>query len=113
MYSRKLNSTTNMIKAVCDSSETAELLCKNGLRIGHMLYRVSKYVKKPTVMICYNCSSPSHLAANCKKDPRCSRCSLDHKREDCKVSVENNNDMKCPNFDGKHPATYAGCTKYQ
>lgn len=115
LESRKQNVKINMVKAVCESTLTYENLLKNGLKVGVINYRLVKFIRKPNVMICFNCSSPGHIAKFCRNTQKCTRCSSpDHTKNSCPMKDDlNRSNFKCPNCNGQHPATYAGCVKYK
>ena len=79
------------------------------------MHRVVKFINKPKLIICYKCSSPGHMARSCRSVAKCTRCSsLDHTKNDCpEKDNKNRENFKCPNCNGPHPATYAGCVKYK
>lgn len=107
---------THMTIITCKNNTTKnQLLDRKKIKIGLIIYNIVQFEKKrPLLIICYSCGKPNHTRNSCRsKSKKCIRCSsTDHTSKDC----HNKNDkdkLKCPNCNEKHPATYAGCLKYQ
>ena len=58
---------------------------------------------------CYRCQEFGHLAAYCRKEEKCVRCSGNHKVSACTQNVT----LKCANCRGQHPARFRQCPEYQ
>ena len=104
-----------MIKATCSSTLEYDNILKNGIKTGYKLYRETRFIRKPNIKICYNCSKHGHIAKYWKHQSICSNCGLkDHTKTECPETNDPEKiNLKCPNCNDKHPATYAGCSKYQ
>lgn len=80
-----------------------------------MRYRVSKYIKKSILTICFKCGKTGHLANICCNKPICIIfSSTDHTKADFPEKDDATREkFKCPNCDLNYPATYAGCSFYK
>ncbi|GAB0087437.1 uncharacterized protein DMENIID0001_017390 [Sergentomyia squamirostris] len=67
---------------------------------------------KKVVPQCTRCQSFLHTKAFCCKLPRCVKCPGSHMTSDCNRKVKDNN-VKCVNCGGDHPANYKGCPSYK
>ena len=71
--------------------------------IGYMSYDVRVYTPPP--LRCFKCQRYGHVAAICKGNPRCSKCSGEHEYGKCEEGAK----PKCCNCGGEHCAAYGGC----
>ena len=53
----------------------------------------------------FKCQRYGHVAAICKGNPRCSKCSGEHEYGKCEEGAK----PKCCNCGGEHSAAYGGC----
>ena len=113
--SHRMNVKHNMVRATCNTLEIAEKYIKQGIKLGYVSHRVTKFNKRPSIIVCFNCSNNGHIASHCRKPTRCGSCSsTEHAKRDCKINKESDKaNMKCPNCNGNHPASYAGCPKFK
>lgn len=57
---------------------------------------------------CMKCQRYGHTKNFCNKSPRCVKCTGSHLTENC-ARKERNQEVKCVNCNGDHPANYRGC----
>ena len=110
---------TNLVKAYCNSSTQLNHLIQNGIIINHERLRVTKFIIKKHVIICYRCSGFGHISLNCRTpNPKCYKCSQNHCSWKCTIkdhknqhNNEANNQHKynCAGCGGDHPLTYGNC----
>jgi hypothetical protein len=110
----KKDKTINMVKAICNNSITAKNLITSKIKIGYERFRVAEFKRKKTLIVCYDCALFGHKQGSNKcKGIKCYGCgSKDHIRFNCPDKDDRSKD-KCPNCDGNHPATYAGCQVFK
>lgn len=65
---------------------------------------------KRDVLQCTRCQRVNHTKNYCHYTPRCVKCAGEHLTSTCKKTEKVNNDVKCVNCTGNHPANYRGCT---
>lgn len=83
--------------------------------VNRLLNTVVKFeppIPKKDIPQCSKCQHFGHTKSYCKRIPRCVKCLLAHKTEDCTRNVKDNN-VKCVNCNGDHPANYKGCEVYK
>ena len=80
---------------------------------GYRRYRVSEFLPDPTR--CFQCQKYGHKAKECHSRTTCPICAEKHTYEECKIkdSYRQENNARCPNCKGPHPASYKGCPKYE
>lgn len=67
---------------------------------------------RSSIVQCYNCQRPGHVAENCRMPSRCVKCSLNHPDGECSVTSDHGRkSLTCAlcNLKG-HPASYRGCS---
>lgn len=69
------------------------------------------YVKR-TIPQCTKCQSYGHTKNFCHKTAQCVKCAGKHTTKDCPRKEKDNN-VKCVNCEGNHPANYRGCTVHK
>lgn len=87
---------------------------------GIMNYYVHFEHYKPRVFgptLCRNCQEYGHSSSNCNLQPRCMRCSENHKSTECPHIDKTTNKIpedkvKCANCQGQHTSNYSNC-KYR
>ena len=78
------------------------------VHIGFQRFEVSLFIPDP--MRCYSCQKYGHHISKCEDDEICAKCSsLEHVDKDCQVKEE---DYKCPNCQGTHPAWSRKCPTF-
>lgn len=110
-----MNTTLNMVKAICKDETTRSNLLKNQtIKIGHIRHRVTEFVIKPKLNVCYQCGGFNHFAKSgkCKKNIFIVCSSIKHSRKDF-PNKENKELFQCLNCNNNHPATYAGCEHFK
>ncbi len=110
--SNVFNRKTNLVKAYCSSKEAKEQLIKEGtVLFNYTSHPVSDFVKKPRVIICFECAEFGHVADRCKSQAKkCFKCSLAHSASECPIKGEYKcQGYKCPKCSGAHPLSYGGC----
>lgn len=71
--------------------------------IGYVSYLVRAYVPPP--VRCFKCQKYGHVAAVCKGNQRCARCSGNHEYGKCGQGTK----PRCCNCGGEHSAGFGGC----
>lgn len=61
---------------------------------------------------CARCQSYNHTMKYCDRAPRCIKCAGSHLSREC-TRKEKDENVKCANCQGNHPANYKGCEVYQ
>ena len=74
---------------------------------GYLRFSVKLFI--PTPIRCFKCQKFGHIAANCKKDVRCSRCGENHDIKNCNSEATE----KCCNCGMNHKASSKDCRFYQ
>ena len=69
-----------------------QLIASLGNRKISVGFSKCKLYEIPNHRRCYHCQRPGHLAKDCKNDVACSRCSLNHKSNECSSTL-----LKCVN----------------
>ncbi len=69
--SRIFNKESTMIKAYRRDSTCVNKLVKDGMKFDYKTHRVTKFEKRPSVVVCFRCSGFGHKAAECKKTEKC------------------------------------------
>ena len=78
-----------------------------------MSVEVEEYRGAGGVAQCHNCQRFHHSSEICKMSPRCVKCSMPHKANDCPLGKKVlQQELVCANCKGNHPASYRGCEKY-
>ncbi len=110
----KKEKSINMVKAICNTSITAKNLISSKIKIGYERYKVAEFTRKKKLIVCYDCSKFGHKRGSNKCNGiQCYGCgSKDHTRFNCPDKDDRSKD-KCPNCNGNHPATYAGCSVFK
>lgn len=90
---------------------------KEIMSITRLLYMVVKFekphlTKRNDIPQCLRCQKFGHTKKYCHLSPRCVKCTNDHLTSECPRNIKDNN-VKCVNCHGDHPANYKGCTVYQ
>lgn len=69
------------------------------------------------VLQCRRCQRWGHATANCRADPVCTKCSLDHWTKECSIVDKDKTDthtfIKCANCKGDHVAFSKECPQYK
>jgi hypothetical protein len=101
-------SATWKVRVSCETAEEkAGILKRGGLYIWRQRFRVVDYNGQPKVLRCYKCQSlGEHIAAQCDKDMKCSKCSGSHELKDCTEAKS-----LCANCGGDHSTTSFLCPK--
>lgn len=73
----------------------------------HSVIKVEEPRRKRHIVQCIRCQAFGHTKAYCNYAVRCVRCGGTHESSQCVKPKEQ--DPKCANCDGKHPANYRGC----
>ena len=81
----------------------------NEVKIGYMNCKVRVYIPNPR--ICFNCMKFGHGRNTCSHESVCAKCA--HSGPDHPDYEECENDLKCANCHGDHPATSKQCPMYK
>ncbi|KAG8236766.1 hypothetical protein J437_LFUL015831 [Ladona fulva] len=73
--------------------------------------RIEKYKPPKGPPQCHRCQQFSHVDKACSMNARCVKSGLNHLSKDCIKPREE--EAKCANCSGGHPASYRGCPTYQ
>lgn len=79
--------------------------------INHVKVTIEAPYKKKEVLQCKRCQRFGHSKNQCFRPFRCVKCGNDHPTTTCTKPPET--EARCANCQGKHPASYKGCTKYK
>lgn len=79
--------------------------------LNHMKVSFEAPYKKKDIIQCKRCQRFGHTKNQCMRPYRCVKCGNDHPTASCQK--QSNTDATCANCEGKHPASYKGCQKYQ
>lgn len=65
--------------------------------------------KKRDIPQCIKCQAFGHTKNYCYRSPKCVKCAGSHHTNECTWQKKNNDNVKCANCQGNHPASYKGC----
>lgn len=80
-------------------------------KIKHLMHTIISFEqphKKRDIPQCARCQAYGHTKSFCNKTPNCVKCLQKHFTKDCPRKVRDQ-EVKCCNCGGKHPANYRGC----
>jgi len=112
IISAATNEPTTLMRIKCESVNQKEHLIKNGLSIsfGKKLTVVDYKPNNP--LQCHNCMGFGHRATTCPSEIICKKCAnKGHSSKNC--TKPDNQEDKCANCEGNHPATFAACPSFQ
>lgn len=81
-------------------------------RLLNMVVTVEPPRTQKAIPQCERCQRFGHTKSYCHLGPRCVKCTQPHLTNDCPRTAKDN-DVKCVNCKGDHPANYRGCEVYQ
>ena len=61
MKSFKRDNDLNLCKLISENTSFATNLINGGIKIDYIKYKVKKYLKKPKLLICFNCGKSGHI----------------------------------------------------
>lgn len=79
-------------------------------RLCHMVVKVEARRHPQGPLQCTNCLQIGHTKKYCRLDPKCPRCTGDHRIDACPNLSQT---AKCANCGGQHSALYKGCPSFQ
>lgn len=79
--------------------------------LGNQQIEVEKLAPRRNIVQCYRCQLFGHTKNYCSRPYTCVKCAGNHKAGDCNKTSEE--DAKCANCGGGHPASFRGCSSYK
>lgn len=79
--------------------------------LGNQQIEVEKLTPQHKIVQCYRCQLFGHTKNYCSRPYTCVKCAGSHKAGDCNKTSEE--DAKCANCGGGHPASFRGCNAYK
>jgi hypothetical protein len=83
----------------------------DNIYIGFLKFRVKQYIPHP--FRCANCQRFGHGRDICYRKTCCPRCAGTHTFEQCPVTKEDEENIKCANCHANHSSAWTGCPKYK
>lgn len=77
-------------------------------RLLHTVVNIEQPHKKRDIPQCMRCQSYGHTKNYCNRSPQCVKCAGKHLTSNCNWKSRNQ-EVKCCNCSGNHPASYKGC----
>ena len=98
------NSDDHSLVLYLNDKHAANRCIANGVNIDFAHHATERFTPQFKATQCFNCYSHGHHASNCKRNPRCGKCSENHDTRECKNAV-----VKCCQCGGPHEAWQARC----
>lgn len=97
---------TSLIRLICKDKDTAEVLLKEGLKIGSLVFRCERPLPRPTPIRCYKCQEFNHTSYQCQNTQKCAKCGEEHRTKDCQKTKD---EYRCINCGERHAVWAKTC----